>query len=172
MWRLAAAATVVAAAATHVQLVPRAAPWPVPTAAQLGYGGEISGLIHFNMVRWRRGRSRMMHAHAACHVALRAAFLREHVGRVQPAAEHQITTCNCRRRPEAARTFSRMLHPNLRRRSCTTATQVARQKIGTAVTVARRRRATRRKRRPLRRVTSTCRRGSRASSRSARRTRC
>lgn len=39
------------AATTGVQLVPRAAPWPVPTAAQLKYGGTISGLIHFNMVR-------------------------------------------------------------------------------------------------------------------------
>lgn len=31
------------------KLFEQASPWPVPTAAQLRYGGKMSALIHFNM---------------------------------------------------------------------------------------------------------------------------
>lgn len=38
-----------AASASATLLVPRAAPWPVPTPQQIQYGGSMSALVHFNM---------------------------------------------------------------------------------------------------------------------------
>ena len=48
-----------AASASATLLVPRAAPWPVPTPQQIAYGGSMSALI-------RKWRDVLACAHSSC----------------------------------------------------------------------------------------------------------